>query len=90
MKLALTPRGWADHTYWIDADLAILRKVNVLITDTRRSPFPGLGKPEILSGNLAGWWSRRITGEHRLVYRVSGSLDETEFTVAQCRFHHRP
>jgi toxin YoeB len=72
-------------------DEAILRKVNDLIDDARRRPFIGLGKPEPLKGDLAGWWSRRITGDHRLVYRVVGKRGtDQRIEIASCRFHNEP
>jgi toxin YoeB len=89
MRIVFTPDGWADYQHWIDADRATLQKVNELIRDIRRDPFRGVGKPEPLRANLAGWWSRRITGEHRLVYRVSGQADDASVTISQCRFHYR-
>ena len=60
-----------------------------MIRDTLRSPFSGIGKPEPLVSNLKGWWSRRITREHRLVYRVSGSDESQALEIASCRFHYR-
>jgi toxin YoeB len=63
-------------------------EINDLLKDISRSPFKGLGKPEPLKRNLAGWWSRRITGEHRLVYRVIGKPEERLIEVVQCRFHY--
>ena len=84
MRLTWLPGGWADYLYWQENDRHILRKVNELIRDALRSPFSGIGKPEPLRGNLKGWWSRRITGEHRLVYRVEADL----LMVMQCRFHY--
>jgi toxin YoeB len=63
-------------------------KVNTLIEECRRDPFKGTGKPEPLGGNLSGWWSRRISHEHRLVYRVAGSGEEQVLQVAQCRYHY--
>ena len=84
MRLTWLPGGWADYLYWQENDRQTLRKVNELIRDTLRSPFSGIGKPEPLRGNLKGWWSRRITGEHRLVYRVEGDV----LTIMQCRFHY--
>jgi toxin YoeB len=63
--------------------------VNALIEDARRHPFAGLGKPEPLKGDLAGWWSRRITAEHRLVYRVQGRRGaDQRIEAAQCRYHY--
>ncbi len=77
--------AWADYLEWQDADSKMLRRVNELIRDTERDPFRGLGKPEPLKGDLSGWWSRRINGEHRLVYRVKdGALE-----IAQCRTHYK-
>ena len=78
------PGGWADYLYWQDKDRKILARVNELIRDTLRTPFSGIGKPEPLKSNLRGWWSRRITQEHRLVYRVE---DQT-LIIMQCRFHY--
>jgi toxin YoeB len=65
-----------------------LQKINDLIKDTKRSLHKGLGKPEPLKGKLAGWWSRRITDEHRLVYRVSGHGPSQVLEIAQCRLHY--
>jgi toxin YoeB len=67
VKIAFTPQGWEDYLFLQETDQALLTRVNELIRDTRRSPFVGIGKPEPLVGNLKGWWSRRITREHRLV-----------------------
>lgn len=67
-------------------DTKVLQSINELIRDVRRDPFKGLGKPEPLKHGLAGWWSRRITREHRLVYRVSGR-DAESLEIIQCRYH---
>jgi toxin YoeB len=88
MRLLFTEAAWSDYQYWVEHDRDTLDKVNRLIRDVQRSPFQGLGKPEPLKGSLQGWWSRRITGEHRLVYRVEGSGGEQRLVVAQCRFHY--
>jgi toxin YoeB len=89
VNLRFTPHGWADYQYWIESDTALLARVNVLIEDTRRSAFKGLGKPEPLRGQLSGWWSRRITGEHRLVYRAGGQRGNDQYVeIAACRFHY--
>ena len=77
-----------DYQFWANNDQDTLGEVNNLIADTRRNLFKGLGKPEPLKGNLSGWWSRRIRGDHRLVYQISGQDAEQRLTVAQCRFHH--
>jgi toxin YoeB len=89
VKLGFTPRGWDDYLFWQENDRALLGRVNELIKDVRRTPFSGTGKPEPLLGDMKGWWSRRITQEHRLVYRVRGSGDEQSLEVASCRFHYR-
>ena len=87
MKLVFSENAWADYQFWQTGDPAILRRINELIRDTMRQPFTGIGKPEPLVGPLKGWWSRRITREHRLVYRVSGQDDGLE--IAACRYHYR-
>ena len=89
MKLAFTPQGWADYLHWQEADGAILLRINELIRDASRSPFAGIGKPEPLVGNLKGWWSRRITRKHRLVYRITGTGEAQSLEIASCRFHYR-
>ncbi len=66
--LAWTHEAWADYTYWQDQDRKTLKRINRLIADTQRSPFRGIGKPEPLKENLAGFWSRRIDEANRLVY----------------------
>ena len=88
MKLVFTERAWADYLYWQDTDRAVLARVNEVIKDASRSPFRGLGKPEPLAGNLKGFWSRRITREHRMVYRVSGASDAQALEIVACRFHY--
>ena len=88
MKLIFSGRSWSDYLFWQDNDKALLNRVNVLIADTRRSPFRGIGRPEPLRNDMSGWWSRRITEEHRLVYRVSGSGDAQALEIASCRFHY--
>lgn len=88
MKLIFSERAWAHYLEWQGDDQRTLAKINDLLRDCKRDPFRGLGKPEPLSGNLSGWWSRRITHGHRLVYRVSGSGDAQALEVAQCRYHY--
>jgi len=66
----------------------MVSKINDLIRDTKRSHFKGLGKPEPLKGDLSGFWSRRILGEHRFVYRVSGKETTQQLEIIQCRFHY--
>lgn len=88
MKIAFWPTAWEDYLYWQAEDAKVLDRLNALIQECLRDPFRGIGKPEPLGGNLSGWWSRRITQEHRLVYRVSGSGDAQALEVAQCRYHY--
>ncbi|MBC7907929.1 MAG: Txe/YoeB family addiction module toxin [Rhodospirillaceae bacterium] len=88
MKLLWSERVWAHYLYWQGADVATLVRINELLRDIMRQPFTGLGKPEPLKGDLKGYWSRRITGEHRLVYRVEGSGEAQCVMVAMCRYHY--
>jgi toxin YoeB len=89
MNLHFTPTGWEDYLHWAKTDPTTHRRLNELIEDARRSPFTGLGKPEALKGDLAGWWSRRITGEHRLVYRAQGKAGiDQRLEIIQCRYHY--
>lgn len=89
MKLAWTQQAWEEYLHWRSNDEKIFRAVNELIDDVRKTRFKGLGKPEPLKFGLKGWWSRRITGEHRLVYRVSGKGKDQKLEIAQCRYHYR-
>ena len=84
MRLLWEQTGWEDYQFWIDTDKKVLRKINSLIKECQRTPFEGTGKPEALRQNLSGFWSRRITGEHRLVYKV----DNDVLVIAQCRHHY--
>ena len=88
MKVVFWPTAWQDCIGWQGDDQRTLGKLNTLIEECRRTPFRGLGKPESLGGNLAGWWSRRISQEHRLVYRVSGKGEGQALEIAQCRYHY--
>jgi toxin YoeB len=84
MELVWQTNAWEDYLYWQEQDKKVLFRINDLIKDTLRSPFKGIGKPEPLKGNYAGCWSRRITDEHRLVYK----LKEGRLHILQCRFHY--
>ncbi len=84
MKLVFAEQAWEDYLHWQRTDPKILKKVNELIQDTSRHPFEGIGKPEPLRHALADYWSRRIAGEHRFVYRVSGN----DLLIAQLRYHY--
>lgn len=88
MKLVFSDQAWEDYRHWQTADLNILERLNALIEECRRHPFTGTGKPEPLKADLKGWWSRRITLEDRLVYRVTGKGDAQQLEIAQCRFHY--
>ena len=89
MNIDFTPHGWEDFTHWLENDPDTAIKIKDLLKEIKANPFKGTGKPEPLKHGLKGFWSRRITGEHRLVYRVSGkkSVDQ-KCTVIQCRFHY--
>jgi toxin YoeB len=84
MKLIFAEQAWEDYLYWQQTDKKMTRRIHELIKDTKRSPFSGIGKPEPLRHALAGFWSRRITEEHRLVYRVEGD----NVLLAQLRYHY--
>jgi toxin YoeB len=88
VKLIWSGTSWDDYLHWQDTDHDVVRKINEIIKDARREPFKGIGKPEPLKGKLAGWWSRRITAEHRLVYRVAGKGEQQSLEIAQCRGHY--
>ena len=82
--LAWTDEAWDDYVYWQGQDRKTIKRVNKLISDAKRSPFDGIGKPEPLKENLSGFWSRRIDETNRLVYAVS----DTHLTIISCRFHY--
>jgi toxin YoeB len=82
--LAWTNDAWADYVYWQGQDKKTLKRINKLITDTKRSPFEGIGKPEPLKENLSGFWSRRVDESNRLVYAVNDS----HIAVISCRYHY--
>ena len=82
--LAWTKEAWKDYVYWQGQDKKTLRRINKLIFNTQRSPFEGIGKPELLKENLSGFWSRRIDESNRLVYVV----DNNQLTIISCRYHY--
>ncbi len=89
MKLVWTTNAWDDYEFWQQTDPRMVARVNDLIRNAKRTPFADIGKPEPLKGDLAGYWSRRITGDHRLVYAVAGSGAEQRLEILQCRFHYQ-
>lgn len=88
MQTAFTDHGWEDYLYWQEHDAEVLSRINDLIKEIQRDPVRGKGKPEPLKGSLAGYWSRRVTEEHRLVYRVQGTGSNRLLVIIQARFHY--
>lgn len=84
MNIVFAPQAWEDYLHWQATDRAVLKRINRLIADTCRSPHEGIGKPEPLKYGIAGGWSRRITEEHRLVYRAAGA----DLHIIQARYHY--
>lgn len=88
MDISFTPNGWEDLEHWIDNDPDTAKRIKDIIKSILQDPFRGLGKPEPLKYDLTGYWSRRITGEHRIVYKVSGTKRVYQkCLIIQCRFH---
>lgn len=88
MKLVFDREAWDDYLYWQDEDAVALARINLMIGECLRHPFTGTGKPEPLKRNLAGWWSRRINREHRLVYRVTGKDQAQALEILSVRYHY--
>jgi len=84
VKLLFSTHAWEDYLYWQQQDRKVLKRINLLIRDIQRSPFEGIGKPEALRHSLAGYWSRRITGEQRIVYKI----ENDKLFIAQLRYHY--
>lgn len=84
MRLIFSDKAWDDYIYWQQTDKQILKKINSLVKDIKRNPFDGIGKPEPLKHELSGFWSRKITDEHRLVYEVS----DNNIAIASCKYHY--
>ncbi len=86
MLVGFADKGWEDYQYWIQNDKKVLKRINTLLKDIKRNPDDsnGLGKPERLKENYQGYFSRRITPEHRLVYKIINGL----IVIAQCRYHY--
>ena len=84
MKIIFLDQAWEDYLYWQNTDKTMLKKINSLIKEIERLPFEGVGKPEPLKHNLTSLWSRRITLEHRLIYKI----DKESIVIFQCRYHY--
>ena len=84
MKLVFSDEAWEDYLYWQKQDRRMVERINKLVQEVKRDPFSGVGKPEPLKHALAGFWSRRLTDEHRMVYRVEGD----SLQIAQLRYHY--
>lgn len=84
MILSWTETAWEDYLYWQKCDGKIIKRINELIKDTKRTPFTGIGKPEPLKFELTGKWSRRIDSEHRLIYE----FNDRNLIIIQCRYHY--
>ena len=89
MDFEFTEQGWNGFQYWIEMDNSIVEKIKDLLNDIRKTPFHGLGKPEPLKHDLKGLWSRRITSDHRLIYKIEGTKGvDQKCYILQCRFHY--
>jgi toxin YoeB len=84
MKIIFLNQAWEDYLYWQSTHKTLLKKINFLIKEIERQPLEGNGKPELLRHNLAGWWSRRINLEDRLIYKI----DQDAIVILQCRYHY--
>ena len=84
MTLIFSEHAWEDYLYWQRTDRKILQRINTLIRESQRAPFAGIGKPEPLKHGMSGYWSRRITDEHRMVYKVEADA----LCIAQLRYHY--
>jgi toxin YoeB len=84
VKVIFDDDAWEDYLYWQRTDPKVLKRINALIKEIQRNPYEGVGKPEPLKYNFAGYWSRRVNDEHRLVYQVT----EDAVLIAQLRYHY--
>jgi toxin YoeB len=84
VRLTFADEAWDDYLYWQKQDKRMVERINRLIGETQREPFTGVGKPEALKHALSGWWSRRITDEYRMVYKIEADA----LLVAQLRYHY--
>jgi len=84
MKLLFSENAWEDYLFWQKTDKKTLKRINKLIKEIQRNKYEGLGKPEALKHSLSGFWSRRITNEHRIVYKI----ENNSILIAQLRYHY--
>jgi toxin YoeB len=84
VRVVFSERAWDDYIHWQKTDRKVVVRINALIKDIQRAPFAGVGKPEALKHALTGYWSRRITDTHRMVYRIEGDA----LLIAQLRYHY--
>jgi len=84
VTILFSDQGWDDFSYWVSHDRKIAKRILRLIKEIERDPFEGIGKPEPLKHDLTGFWSRRITDEHRLVYMI----EDNQILIAQARYHY--
>ncbi|HET6497043.1 MAG TPA: Txe/YoeB family addiction module toxin [Thermoleophilia bacterium] len=84
MNVVFSEHAWQEYLVWQKTDRSMVKRINALIREIQRTPFEGIGKPERLQHALSGYWSRRITDEHRIVYRVAGDA----VLIAQLRYHY--
>lgn len=84
MKLIFSEQAWEDYLYWQKADRKLMERINHLIREIQRQPFAGIGKPEPLKHAFAGYWSRRVNDEHRIVYKIQ----DDSVLIAQLRYHY--
>ncbi|MGB0564095.1 MAG: Txe/YoeB family addiction module toxin [Spirulinaceae cyanobacterium] len=84
MRVIFSENAWEDYLYWQRRDRKMLKRINALIKDIQRQPFEGIGKPEPLKYGLSGYWSRRMTEEHRIIYKV----EQDAIEIAQIRYHY--
>ena len=85
MDLVFSSEAWEEYLYWQETDPGTLKRINLLLRDIMRDPYQGMGKPEPLRHALHGYWSRRITSEHRIIYKKAGN----QILIAQLRYHYR-
>jgi len=84
MIISFVEKSWSDYNLWQKEDIKVFKKIQRLIKETLRDPFGGIGKPEPLKNNLKGYWSKRITDEHRLVYKI----EENQLIIISCKYHY--